>query len=173
MVKINEHLQVLSKKDQRPILDLMESTWGVQFESLTFFGGIPASDAVLLLSEKEKIYLTTRAVEGAPLSQLRVSTIGTYIAEYKGGDLRLSIEGTQLLGPCASKNIVELTALETEQWMKGASISKETGCSGFVLLRHGSDWLGCGKITSDGNILNFVPKTRRINATSLPGTIAE
>jgi len=173
MVKFNPSMQVLSKKDQKPIIELMESTWGVRWESIDGFGGVANEELVMLLSQKEKIYLGTRAMENLPLGEIRINTIGCYFGEYKGGDLRLSIEGAQMIGPHATKNIVEIDRPETEQWMKGEMVVKETGLSGFVLIKHGKDFIGCGKITGDGRILNFVPKTRRIVAASLPSSPSE
>ena len=45
--------------------------------------------------------------------------------------------------------------------MSGMDIEKETSAGGFALLRHGSDFLGSGRI-KEGKILNFVPKARRM-----------
>lgn len=173
MVKFNASMQVLSRKDQKPILKLIKANWGVDFEAVKGFGNVASSELVMLLSLKEKIYLGVRGMENAPLKELRINSIGCYFGEYKGGDLRLSIEGAQIIGPHANKNIVELDAAETGQWMRGETIIKETNLSGFVLIKHGNDFIGCGKVTGDGRILNFVPKTRRITASSLPGTISE
>ncbi|MEK6961087.1 MAG: tRNA pseudouridine(55) synthase TruB [Nanoarchaeota archaeon] len=173
MVRFNPTMQVLSKKDQKPIIELMESTWGVKWDKILGFGNVANEELVMLLSQKEKIYLGTRGMERVPLSDIRINTIGCYFGEYKGGDLRLSIEGAQMIGPSATKNIVELDRSETEQWMKGEMVVKETGLSGFVLIKHGKDFIGCGKITGDGRILNFVPKTRRITAGSLPSRPGE
>jgi len=173
MVRFKPELQVINKKDQKEILTLIKNTWGADFEHVIGFGGVKNQEFSFFLSQKDRIYLATRSIEQAPLKELRINSVGCYIGEYKGGDLRLSIEGTQLVAPLASTNIVELTALETEQWMKGEMIQRKTDLTGFVLLKHGKDWLGCGKAIPDGRILNFIPKTRRITAGSLPSTIPE
>lgn len=173
MVRFNTELQVINKKDQKEIFTLIKSNWGVDFDAVTGFGEVKNPEFSFFLSQKDKIFLATRSIERAPLKELRINSVGCYIGEYKGGDLRLSIEGTQLIGPLASKNIVELNSPETEQWMKGETIIKDTGMAGFVLIKHGKDWIGCGKATADGRILNFIPKTRRITAGSLPSRVAE
>ena len=173
MVRFNPAMQVLNKKDQKEIISLIHNLWGVDFELVAGFGGVGHEQLAMFLSQKERIYVANRSVERAPLSEIRINSIGCYFGEYKGGDLRLSIEGAQLIGPHANKNIIELNGQETEQWMKGETIIKETELAGFVLIKHAKDWLGCGKATADGRILNFVPKTRRITSASLPGRLQD
>ena len=173
MVRFNPAMQVLNKKEQKEIISLIHNLWGVDFKEVTGFGGVIHDDLAMFLSQKERIYLANRSVEQAPLKDIRINSIGCYFGEYKGGDLRLSIEGAQLIGPHATKNWIELNSKETEQWMKGETIIKETELAGFVLIKHAKDWLGCGKATADGRILNFVPKTRRVVAGTLPGKIED
>ena len=84
-----------------------------------------------------------------------------YFCEIKNDELRLSIEGTQLIGPTAKKNVVEITKEEMRSWLKGNNLQKETDCKGFAIIKYGNDYLGCGKIRKN-EIINFVPKTRRI-----------
>src|SRR3989344_819831 len=79
--------------------------------------------------------------------------------------IRMSIEGSQIVGPKAEKNVVELDEEETKKWFKGEDIEKEcSDCRGFVILKHGNDFLGSGKY-SNKRILNYVSKTRRISAS--------
>ena len=83
--------------------------------------------------------------------------------EIDGKGIRLSIEGSQIVGLKAAKNVVDLDEEETKRWFKGEDLEKECkDCSGFVVLRHKNDFLGTGKYTN-GKILNYVSKTRRVN----------
>ena len=77
----------------------------------------------------------------------------------------MSIEGSQLVGPHAKKNVVELDDAETMKWFKGEDLQKECkDCEGFVLMKHDRDFIGTGKY-ANGKILNFVGKTRRISVS--------
>ena len=48
--------------------------------------------------------------------------------------------------------------------MKGEDLDKEFNGKGFLIIKHNNDYLGTGKYR-DGRILNFVPKTRRLNVS--------
>ncbi|OYT31976.1 hypothetical protein DRJ22_02320 [Candidatus Woesearchaeota archaeon] len=113
-----------------------------------------------IFQSKDKFYLTNRNVEFIP-SGLRVNNLGLYIAEVKKGEIRLSIEGSQLIGPVASKNIFQITDEQLRQWFGGEDLSCDKNFSGFVILRHNDDFLGSGKFKNNV-ILNFVPKARRV-----------
>ena len=86
-----------------------------------------------------------------------------YFCEIDNKGIRLSIEGSQIIGPKATKNIVELSEEETRKWFKGEDIEKEcNNCNDFVILKRKNDFLGNGKYAT-GRILNYVGKTRRVN----------
>ncbi|MBI4140217.1 hypothetical protein HY485_00100, partial [Candidatus Woesearchaeota archaeon] len=100
-------------------------------------------------------------VDQIDFSKLRINSIGLYFAEFRNNELRLSIEGSQIIGPKATKNVVELNNDELKQWLRGEDLEKECDENGFVIIKHGNDYLGCGKI-KEGKVLNFVPKARRL-----------
>jgi NOL1/NOP2/fmu family ribosome biogenesis protein len=88
--------------------------------------------------------------------------VGNYFGRIdKRGELRLSIEGSMKTGPLAIRNVVELNDKELGEWIRGINLDKRTGMKGYVMLKHGKDFVGCGKAYSQG-ILNHVPKERRI-----------
>jgi len=143
-------LKILNKKDAKKILATLEKQWGFR-EKL---------DYAFIETEKGKIYIANKEIFDLDLSDLKISSIGLYFAETRNG-IRLSIEGSQIVGKKATRNVVELTEKEAKEWMKGGDIDKETSAEGFVIIRHKDDFLGSGKATKDGKILNFVPKNRR------------
>ncbi len=127
------------------------------------YGAVPSffETAVFLISGREKIYLITRSVDQFPLDQINLNSAGLYIAELKNGQIRLSIEGAQLIGPFASKNICEVQENKAKDWLQGKDIEVEGSFDGFVIIKQGNDFLGSGKF-KDGVVFNYVPKTRRI-----------
>ncbi len=146
-----QKLKILNKKEVKKILSMLEKQWGFKDEM----------DYAFLQSEKSRIYIANREIFGLDLSKVKINSYGLYFAEIKSG-IRLSIEGSQIVGPKAAKNVIELSDEEAKEWMSGMDIEKETDARDFVILMHGDDFLGTGKATPEGKILNFVPKTRRI-----------
>jgi NOL1/NOP2/fmu family ribosome biogenesis protein len=84
-----------------------------------------------------------------------------YFAETGDDRVRLSIEGSQIIGKIATKNILEVDEETAKKWIKGGDIPSEQEFEGFVIIKNGSDFLGCGKYRQK-TILNFIPKARRI-----------
>ena len=147
-------LKILNNKEIKEIYKLIEKQWGAKIEL----------DYGFLKNNKNKIFVINKDIAKIDMSKLRLNSVGMYFCEIDSRGIRLSIEGTQLLGPKAAKNVVEIDEEETRRWLKGEDLEKECkGCSGFVILKNKNDFLGNGKY-SNGRILNYVGKTRRINA---------
>ena len=178
-----EHVQ---KANTRPKLDILNTrqikklkeqifvAWGVDFN----FGNY-----AVLRNNEGKIFISSKDINKIELSKLKINTVGLYFAKQEPPGIRLSIEGSQMIGPAAVKNVLELKKEQVSEWSRGEQLSlKDTetvhggssfkgssfadgssSCfSGFVIIKYMNDFLGCGKITSDGKVLNFVPKGRRI-----------
>ena len=141
----------LSKRQAKKIIELIEQQWGCRF-----------GDDYVFLEKENKVYITKHEIEAVPFEHMRVNSIGLYLAEIKDSSIRLSIEGSQLIGPRAIRNVVELTSEETNRWVQGEDLEKDVDSAGFVIMRSGQDYLGCGK-PKQGRILNFIPKSRRLN----------
>jgi len=123
------------------------------------FGSSPGKDLVYFKTSKEDVFIVSRAIEQIDTTNLRVNSFGLYIAEWKRG-VRLSIEGSELVGKTATKSVVELSDEETAAWIKGEDIYKELP-KGVYIIKHGDDFIGCARST-EGRLINHVPKTRRI-----------
>jgi NOL1/NOP2/fmu family ribosome biogenesis protein len=158
-------LKILNKKAIKEILALIEKQWDAK----------PDLDFAFLRDNKDKIYLANKEFAQIDLTKLRVHSIGMYFGLITNNELRLSIEGSQLIGPKAKlskkglqnsknsgkKNIIELDEKQTRQWLKGEDISAENKEETFVILKHKNDFLGTGKY-KENKVLNFVPKERRL-----------
>lgn len=112
---------------------------------------------------KDNIYLITKDLSKANLEGMRVNNLGLYIAEYRleKNQIRLSIEGSQLIGPAATKNVCEIDTEQRAEWMKGRDLEITGDFNGHVIIKCGADYLGTGKY-KEGKILNHVPKSRRL-----------
>ncbi|WP_457554786.1 methyltransferase RsmF C-terminal domain-like protein [Candidatus Pyrohabitans sp.] len=84
---------------------------------------------------------------------------GVYFGTLERDGLRLSVEGCYLVGKSARKGVVKVGREQAERWMRGENIEGEG--DGYVILRWGNYFLGCGK-AREGKVLNYLPKERRV-----------
>ena len=116
---------------------------------------------VYLKNNKKKLYMVNRDISELDEKNLRVDSLGLYIATVKKDFVRLSIEGSQILGPEAKKNVYEMDEEETEQWMSGYDLDIDENLRGPYIIKKDNFYLGCG-VAKNKKILNYVPKERRI-----------
>jgi len=146
----NLKLTILNTREQKEIYGFLKEQWGFA-EKL---------DYVFLLSAKDKIYISKKSVFDVDLDKLNISSVGMYFGEIDKGGLRLSIEGSQMIGPKASKGIVDVE--EFSDWMSGDQIPCDEKLHSYVIVRCKKDFLGCGK-AKEGKVLNYVGKVRRLH----------
>ena len=126
------------------------------------FGTMLPEDAIWYYHTKQNdVYILTNAAKEVDFESLRVNNCGLYVANMDR-EIRLSIEGSQLIGPDATKNVVDLSYEEMRSWLRGEDIPVEHA-DAFVLVRCGTDYCGCGKVKA-GTLLNYVPKGRRVQS---------
>ncbi len=143
-------LKILNRKKIKEITSVIKKQWGADFNS----------ELVFLMNDKGKIFLVNKEVFDLPLEKLKINSIGLYFGELKNNELRLSIEGSQMIGLNAKKNVAELNEKQAMEWLKGQDIEVKGNYTGFVILKHNNDFLGTGKY-KQGKVLNYVPKARR------------
>lgn len=149
-------LKILNKKAVKEILALIKK----QFDA-----DLNMDDYAFLKTEKDKIYIVNRDIDKIDFQRLRIDSIGSYFAFIKNNKIRLSIEGSQLIGKKAKSNVYELNDNEVKEWMQGQDILTKETSEAFVLIKHKNDFLGTGKI-KQGKILNFIPKGRRLKTVA-------
>ena len=76
-------------------------------------------------------------------------------------DLTLTIEGAQIIGPTASKNILDIPIFDTLKYFRGEDITCGGAPDGPVIIRSEGTFIG-GGICSGNHISNAVPISRRI-----------
>lgn len=162
-----KHVNFLNSKESKEIAKMINEQWDADFSFEDF----------VIRSVKDKIYIISRKLEDIDYKNYNIEQFGLYIAHINDrNEIRLSIEGSQLIGPKANKNVIEIGKL-SKLWMAGQDIPFKTSFTGMVIVKDGKDYLGCGKVMNkevavfdeEGNrklenqttLLNFVPKTRR------------
>ena len=146
-------LKVLNTKEIKNIKNIIKDQWD---SDITL-------DYAFLMNEKGRIFIVNRDIGVIDFSKFNINNIGLYFGELRFGELRLSIEGSQIVGPCAKKNVINIDNKQTQEWMQGNDIiveSKNLDLNGFIIIKHKKDFLGSGKY-KEGKILNYVPKERR------------
>ncbi|AGK60404.1 hypothetical protein Asulf_00375 [Archaeoglobus sulfaticallidus PM70-1] len=130
----------------RKINEALKERWGVTL-NLSFYE-----------RGKRRIYAYSCGNLG-----VRAVSKGLYFATIEKDGLRLSMEGSFIVGKVAKKNVVEVDEEKALRWMRGEAIEiNQTDVSeGYVILKYGSYFIGCGKLRN-GKIINFVPKDRRL-----------
>ena len=122
----------------------------------------------LIQPGSEKIFAFSgdlKLLEKLEKLKINVAGAGNYLAKEERGEIRLSIEGTNLFKNQITKNIFELDDKQIDDWMKGHELNINTGKKGFLIMKYKKDFLGTGK-ASENKISNFVPKERRLKEKS-------
>lgn len=147
-----QKLNILPGKKVKLILSLLKKQFGFD-DKLEY---------AFLQNEKGRIYLISKDISKLELAKIRINTLGLYFGELRNNEIRVSIEGSQIIGPKSNKNILSLDDNQKKQWLSGEDLTLDTDLKGFVLICNKKDFLGCGKV-SNGKVFNYVGKSRRIS----------
>ena len=143
----------LNSKEVKKILQQLEEQWGFTEEL----------DYAFFMNNQRRVALVNRDFALVADAKLRLNSLGLYFCEVmENGEIRLSIEASQLIGPYASKNVIEVDFLSAKRWMFGEDLEIPFGdVTAFVILKCGNYFLGCGRY-KNGIVSNHVSKNRRI-----------
>jgi NOL1/NOP2/fmu family ribosome biogenesis protein len=147
-------LKILSVEEKKVVKNLLKKQFGIET--------VPG---LMVKKGQERIFLFIGKLHPRDIKNVEsgiiIERVGIYFAKIENNEIRLSIEGTQLLKNQISKNIFELNDEQLKQWMTGNQLDIATGKKGFLIMKYKDDFLGCGKASAE-KISNFVPKTRRL-----------
>ena len=152
-----EGLKILKENEIRHLERIIEKNYG---------SGINLSKFLVFESGiDKKIWIASKTVSRIDLNKINVSLVGMYFGKIKRNDkIHLSIEGSQIVGKNATKNIIDVDVNDAEKFLSGESleIDKKENCDydNFVILKSGNDILGSSLLTEKG-IKNLIPKSRR------------
>lgn len=150
-----QQLKILNKREVKKIIEIIKKQWEADVKL----------DYCFLMNNKDKIFIVNRDISKIDFSKIRVNSLGLYFGEMKDGNLRLSIEGSQLIGEYAKKNVLELDDHELNSWVKGQDFNININLKGFVLIKNKESFYGTGKINNN-KLWNFVPKARRLRVVN-------
>ena len=128
------------------------------------FGGCPELN-YNWLKTNERVFILNREIDQLDTRRMRINSQGLYFGRLTHGELKLSIEGSQLIGPVATKNVLDLSEEQFEHWLRGLDLELPGEEKKFVIIKHNDDYFGCGR-QIQGKLLNLVPKQRRIRVLS-------
>ena len=148
-----ESLKYLNKKEIKHILEILKTQFGFTQELDYEF---------LLRTKDDRVFLINRDVRRVDDRKVRVNAIGLYFGELKKNTIRLSIEGSQIVGPHATQNVLKIPDVDVAPWIEGEDLTVESPLAGIVIITNGRDFMGCGSI-KQSIVLNQIPKIRRVN----------
>lgn len=143
-------LKILNSKEVKRISNLIKERWQTGL----------SKDKAYLFSEKERLYMINKDFSLID-EQINLDSIGLYFGTVTNNQIRLSIEGSQLVGKTAKENVISINEEQFISWMKGDDLEIDSNISGILIVKHNTDFCGCG-IAKGGILLNHVPKERRV-----------
>ncbi len=151
---MKDELIILNSRERKHIRQALTEQFGVsEIPDLIYF----------CLNKKEKVYVINKEVFELPIDHLRLNTFGLYFGMFMKDGFRLSIEGSQIIGPKAKQQIYTMSKRERDDWLKGKDLETKTDDFErlYMLMLFEKDFIGVGK-AKNGKILNYIPKSRTL-----------
>ncbi len=139
---------MLNAKESRKIINGVKENYGIKEIALDY----------IFVRVNDKLFLASNDFK--QLSTERIHNFGLFFARIVDGGLKLSIEGSQLVGSYATKNVAELEIENIKKWIAGYDVPVDCEDS-FVIIKHNNDFFGCGKV-KENLLMNSIPRERRI-----------
>src|SRR3989344_2554803 len=135
-----ESQKALSSKEAKEIKKILEENYGYKHKL----------DYQFFMNEKEKIFIINREISNVNLVDIKINSIGLYFGQWTKGLLRLSVEGSQIVGP-ESNNVLSIDGKQVSDWINGKDIDLEKDQEAnikypFIIIKSNNDYLGSGKI---------------------------
>lgn len=146
-------LKILNKKQVKDILEKIKLQYGIKTLKL---------DYVFFINNEKKIYIINKDLAKINYSKLRINSFGLYFAALdSNNNVRLTVEGSQIIGKKATKNTLEIDSKDLKLWVKGNDLTINNNLKGFILIKYKNDFYGTGLASKD-LIRSYLPKSRRI-----------
>lgn len=120
---------------------------------------------------KERIYgiKKEKLKDILEIEGLKIEAIGIRILNLEKDGIRLTIEGAQILGKDAKRNILEISEEDVEKFLAGEDIEITKSFDyPYIIVKSKRDIIGVGRIIKEKKLRPYIPKERRIPKKYLP-----
>ncbi len=150
----------LPRDKVKEIERIIEKNYGAKFSLKEF---------AVAKGKEEKIWIATKEIFNLELSKLNVNSFGLNFGKLKRNEkIHLTIEGSQIVGKLATKNLVILDEENAIKFMQGMDVKtkEKINCEyhNFTIVKCKEKILGSSLFTEQG-LKNLIPKSRRIPFT--------
>lgn len=151
---MKDNIIILNSKERKQIRKQLEEQFGIT--------NIP-DNIYFCVKERDNVYITNKDLFDIDRFELRTSSFGLHFGSYEEEGFLLSIEGSQLVGEQATKNVIEITDEQKETWLTGEGIEVNTEKfeNKIILLKQKNNFFGAGR-AKKGRIKSSLPKSRTI-----------
>lgn len=153
---------ILNSRETKHILEMLNRQYGYDIDRHEL-------DFIFLKNKDDRLYVVSKNLGDIDFERLHIDNAGIYFGEIYKEEIRLSIEGAQIMGAKATKNIIDINHDQMISWVKGNDIEFEDCGPGFIIVRSKNpetnkhDVLGCGRYNSkEHKLMNYVSKSRRL-----------
>ncbi len=136
------------------MLDQIEKMYGIGKEAFADF---------IVYAIGREIYVAGRdAFEFSERLKARKEGTGIMLGRNVMGQFKLTTNAIQIFGKHATKRVVEIDGRQAAEFAAGNMVKADCKEIGYVIVRSGNDYLGCGYSRGNGEIESLVPKKRRL-----------
>jgi len=155
-------MKILDKGEIESIETIVENNYGAKIDLKQF---------LVLGTFEEKIWLMSKDLFNLDFDKLQINSIGMNFGKLKrNGKINLTVEGSQMVGPEATKNICILNEENAKKFMQGSDVKPDEEinceCHNFSIIKFGEEILGSSLLNENG-VKNLLPKSRRITRSRL------
>lgn len=149
-------MKILNKKEVKKIENKICSIYNSDLNLSKF--------VVLEKPYKKEIWLSSKDIFKIDLKKLNINSLGIYFGRVDK-KIKLSIEGSQLVGETAKKNLCEIE--NVWDFIRGFKVkpTKKIKCNEnqYVIVKCGNNIVGSAKL-KDNQLESILPKNRKIKS---------
>ena len=99
-------LKILNNKEKKKVIDVIKEQYNINKLDL---------DYIFLKNNDNKVFILSKDFSKINIDNIRVNSFGLYFAKIHPNGVRLSIEGSQLIGEYANKNILDICSSDSHR----------------------------------------------------------
>ncbi|GEM_PF-1467465 len=143
-------VEKISNEEQQEVPKKINSYYGSSFSTdFILFKKIEKND--------EKIFVYS----GSFIPKLPIEWIGLHFATICPDGIYLSIEGAQVIGKTATKNVLDIDREQVNELMNGRDLAYVRNLHGYIIIKNNKDIIGVCRV-KENKIMNMIPKSRRL-----------